>query len=143
MRRKAASRRGNAAIEFALSFMLLWGTATGAFRYGYPIYVYQSLLSAVSAAARFSSRADFDTGQTFVAGVKNMAVYGSPAGGTAALVPGLTTGSIGVTWTTDSKGAPQAITVAVSSYSVNTMFQTFTFSGKPSVTVRYAGVYKP
>jgi Flp pilus assembly protein TadG len=137
------SRRGNAVVEFALSFGLLWMLLGGAFRLGYSALVYHSLVSAAAHAARYASRVDFDEpGHTFAAAVKNMAAYGSPSGGAAALAPGLTPSHVTVTWTQDAKGVPLAITVAIVGYSVNAVFQTFTWNGKPSVTVRYAGVFK-
>ncbi len=132
---------GNAALELALTFLLLWLLLGGAFRFGYAMYVYESLVSAVAGAARFASRVDFDTGHTFTTAVKNMAVYGSPTGGTAALAPGLTTANINVTWTTDATGLPLTMTVSVTNYTINAVFQTFTWTGKPSMTVRFAGRY--
>jgi Flp pilus assembly protein TadG len=135
------STAGNAALELALTFMLLWTLLGGAFRFGYAMYVYESLVSAVAGAARFASRVDFDSGHTFTTSVKNMAVYGSPTTGTAALAPGLTTANINVTWTTDATGLPLTITVSVTHYTINAVFQTFTWSGKPSMTVRFAGRY--
>lgn len=135
--------RGNAALEFALVLLLFAALLSGCFRFGYSIYVYESLVSAVAGAARYAARVDFDEpGHTFVNGVVNMAVYGSPAAGTVPLAPGLAPGNIAVTWTTDGKGLPLTITVSVTGYSVNALFQTFTWTGKPRVTVRYAGVYK-
>jgi Flp pilus assembly protein TadG len=132
-----------AVVEFALAFGLLWLLLSGCFRLGYSIYLYQSLLNTVAGAARYAARVDFDEpNHTFVAGVKNMAVYGNPAGGTAALAPGLTPDNISVTWTVDAKGVPDTITVQVTAYGVNAVFQSFTWSGKPSVTVCYAGSYK-
>jgi len=137
-RARRKSSAGNAALELALSFMLLWALMGGAFRLGYGMYVYESLVSAVAGAARYASRVDFDAaGHTFTSSVKNMAVYGSPTGGTAALAPGLTTANINVTWTTDSTGLPLTMT----NYTVNAVFQTFTWTGKPSLTVRFAGRY--
>jgi Flp pilus assembly protein TadG len=143
MKRRSRLRGGMAVIEFALAFGLLWMLLSGCFRLGYSIYLYQSLLNAVAGAGRYAARVDFDEpNHTFAGAVKNMAVYGNPAGGTAALVPGLTTGNISVTWTTDVKGVPDTITIKVTNYSVNAVFQSFTWSGKPSVTVCYAGSYK-
>ena len=134
---------GNAVLEFAMVLGLLWLLLGGGFRIGYSIYLYQSLLNSVAGAARYAARVDFDEpNHTFAGAVRNMAVYGSPAGGTARLAPGLATQHISVTWTTDSKGVPLTITVAVTGYTANTIFQSFTWSGKPSVTVRYAGSYK-
>jgi Flp pilus assembly protein TadG len=143
MRPFGQRRRGNAVIEFALTFGLLWMLLGGCFKLGYSIYLYQSLLNAVAGAARYAARLDFDEpNHTFAASVKNMAAYGDPAGGAVPLAPGLTAAKIQVTWAYDAKGVPQSITVSVTNYSVNAVFQSFTWSGKPSVTVRYAGSYK-
>jgi Flp pilus assembly protein TadG len=132
-----------ATVEFALVFGLLWLLLSGCFKLGYSIYVYQSLLNAVAGGARYAARVDFDEpNHTFVAAVKNMAVYGSPAGGTVPLAPQLAPANITVTWTLDAKGVPVTLTVSVTDYSVNAVFQSFTWTGKPSVTVCYAGSYK-
>src|SRR5262252_7975493 len=135
-------RSGNAVLEFALVFGLLWLLLSGAFRVGYSIYVYQLLENAVAGAARYAARVDFDAAHTFAGSVQKMAVYGSPSGGTVPLAPGLNTGNVSVTWTVDGKGVPLTITVAIANYSVNSIFRTFTWSGKPAMTVRYAGTYK-
>ncbi len=142
VQRKRGRRTGSAAIEFALTFLLLWALLAGVFRFGYSMFVYESLVSAVAGAARYAARVDFDSpGHTFIAKVKNVAVYGSPAGGTRPLAPGMTPANVNVTWTVDEVGVPVTLTVSVVDYSVNAVFQTFTWSGKPSVTVRFAGSY--
>ncbi len=133
------SRRGNAAIEFALAFGLLWLLLTGVFRLGYSMYLYHRLLGAVSEAARYASRVTFDANHSFVPTVRNLAVYGQPSQGTAPVVPGLALNNIAVTWTTDAAGMPLTITVAVSGYTADALFQTFTWTGKPSATVRFSG----
>ncbi len=140
---RARGAAGSAAIEFALVFMLLWALLGGAFRLGYSMYVYESLVSAVGGAARYAARVDFDSpDHAFAAKVKNMAVYGSPTAGTAALAPGLQPANVSVTWTADDSGYPLTITVSIVNYTIDAVFQTFTWSGKPSVTVRFAGMYK-
>ncbi|MBZ5619736.1 MAG: pilus assembly protein [Acidobacteriia bacterium] len=129
-------------MEFALSFMLLWALMGGAFHLGYSIFVYQSLVSAVAGAARYASHVDFDSaGHTFVPIVQNMAAYGSPTAGPAALAPSLTPANINVTWTTDATGVPVTMTVSIVHYTIGAVFRSFTWSGKPSVTVRWAGRY--
>lgn len=139
---RRAAKSGSATVEFALSFLLLWAFMSGAFRVGYSIYVYQSLVSAVASAARYAAHVDFDAaGHTFVTSVRNMAAYGSPTLGTATLAPGLGPANISVTWTTDDAGMPHTMTVSVVNYTVGAVFQTFTWNGKPSVTVRWAGRY--
>jgi Flp pilus assembly protein TadG len=136
-------KRGMAVVEFALAFGLLWLLLSGCFRLGYSIYLYQSLMNAVAGAARYAARVDFDEpNHNFAGAVRNMAVYGNPSGGPAAIVPGLATRNISVTWTVDTKGVPDTITVQVTDYAMNALFQSFTWSGKPSVTVFYAGSYK-
>ena len=122
---------------------LLWLLLGGSFRIGYSIYLYQALLNSVAGAARYAARVDFDEpNHTFVSAVRNMAVYGSPTAGTGRLAPGLATSNISVTWTTDSKGVPLTITVAVTGYTAHAVFQSLTWSGKPCVTVRHSGSYK-
>lgn len=141
--RHSESRSGNAVVEFALTFSLLWVLLGGCFKLGYSIYLYQSLLNAVAGAARYAARVDFDEpNHSFIVSVKNMAVYGNPAGGGAPLSPGLDASHVSVTWTYDAKSVPATITVGVTGYAVNAVFQSFTWSGKPSVTVRYAGSFK-
>lgn len=140
---RLSRRAGSATLELALVFGLLWLLLSGAFRLGYSIYTYQSLLNAVSGAARYAARVDFDEpSHTFITAVKNVAVYGAPAGGRAPLVPGLTPTNITVTWTVDAKSVPATITIGITNYTVDAVFQSFTWQSKPSVTVRYAGSYK-
>ena len=115
----------------------------GCFKIGYSIYLYQGLVSALAGAARYAARVDFDEpNHAFVQTIANVAVYGNPAGGSVPLAPGLTTGNIAVAWAYDAKSVPVTITISVTGYSVNALFQSFTWSGKPSITVRYAGSYK-
>jgi Flp pilus assembly protein TadG len=141
-RRRPSAKSGNAALELALTVLMLWGLLSGAFRYGYSMYIYESLVTAVAGAARYGARVDFDAKtHSFVAAVKNMAVYGSPITGQVPLAPHLTVDNIDVTWTSDATGVPRTMTLKVINYSVNAVFQSFTWSGKPSVTVRFAGRY--
>src|SRR5205085_446077 len=101
-------------------FGLLWLLLSGSFRLGYSIYIYESVLSAVAGAARYAARVDFDEpNHAFVTAVKNVAVYGNPAGGTVPLAPGLGPGNIAVTWAYDAKSVPVSITVSITGYAVN------------------------
>ena len=136
------SERGNTLFEFAISFTVLWAFLVGIFQFGYTMYIYNGLASTVATGARFASQVRFDPpGNSFVPKVKNMVVYGSPGGGGQPLVPGLTLEQVEVTWTTDAAGVPQTITVAIRDYAVNAVFTTYHFSRKPSVTMRYAGIF--
>ena len=141
--RNRTSERGNAVLEFALSFAVLWALFSGVFQYGYSMYIYNNLAIAVANGANYAARVQFDDpDHTFATAVKNMVVYGSPAAGTTPMVAGLGTGNVAVSWTTDSEGVPQTITVGITGFTVNAVFKTFTFTNKPQVTVKWFGVYK-
>jgi Flp pilus assembly protein TadG len=141
VRSKAA---GNASLEFAIAFGLLWTCVAGIFELGYASYIYYRLQIAVGAAGRYGSFADFDAaGVVFTQSIENMVVYGSPSGGVNPVVAGLTTAQVAVLWTSDSAGLPQTVTVKISSYQCPGVFGAMGWSGKPSVTVRYMGVVKP
>jgi Flp pilus assembly protein TadG len=136
-------KSGNAVVEFAVGFTMLWLMFTGVYQFGYTLYLYENLRNAITDGAAFAARNDFNASapDTFAAQVKNMVVYGSPAGGTTALVPNLTTSMVSVTWTSDSAGVTQTITVSISSYSASALFNSFVFRNKPSCTVKYMGTF--
>src|SRR5690349_6943876 len=80
--------RGEALIEFALSFFLIFAIFSGIFQFGYTFYVYNSLVNAVREGARYASIKPYDSTTTtpssaFQTAVQNMVVYGdaNPANG--------------------------------------------------------------
>lgn len=140
---RETSIRGNAVIEFALAFSLLWAALAGVFQFGYAMYIYNGLAIATARGARFASTVDFNAStQTFVTQVQNMVVYGLPIGGTSPLVQGLTAANVSVSWSADASGVPQNMTVSIVNYTCDSVLRSFTWNGKPLVTVRYMGVYK-
>ena len=147
---KNRSRRGSALLEFAIASIILFPCLAATFQFGYSFYVYNQLESAVSGGARYASLrtyrslagdADYAKIQT---AVKNVVVYGNPAGTGTVQVPGLTTANVSVTYAPRTVGTiPTRVTVSVSSFAVDAVFKTYTFTGKPSVTVPYLGRYAP
>jgi Flp pilus assembly protein TadG len=140
-------RRGSVTIEFALAFVLLFSILGGVFQFGYSYYVYNALENTVRDAARYASLRAYDStsstpSDAFLAAVRNMAVYGSPAGGTQALVPGLATPHIQLTVTFD-RNVPYRMKVGVQGYRVQAIFSSFVLSGKPNADFRYMGRYAP
>ena len=146
--------RGSAFVEFALSAILLTSIFTGTFQFGYTFYVYNSLVTAVSAATRYASLRALtnDNNQTvptsFSDDVKNMAVYGTttPSDSPTPIAPGLSTSNIAVSvrfagTSGTPTNRPVEVTVKVTGYQVNAIFRTFTFSDKPSTTIPYFGNY--
>lgn len=150
-KRNFGSRRGNAMIEFALAAIVLTYSFTAVFQLGYSMYLYNELVSAVRAGARYASvaklgnAADKSIPATYSDAIKNMVVYGntSPAAGDQPVVPGLTTAqvSMSMTWGAAPANAPLDCTINISNYTIDAVFKTFTLTNKPSYKVPYMGTY--
>src|SRR6266478_744161 len=99
------SRRGRAGhimLEFALGSGLLVAAFGGTFGFGYTFYQYNSLANAVNDGARYASLRPYNSttvtpSPDFLLAVKNMVVYGNPAGGAVPVAPGLTTDQVKLT----------------------------------------------
>ena len=138
------NQRGNGAIEFALGFSILFACFSGVFQYGYTMYVYNGLQSAVSNGAALASRTNYcaDRAADFNTQIQQIVVYGDPTLSSGMnTVPGLTTGNVTITPTPST--FPQAITVAIKDFTANALFSTFKFTNKPAVTMIYLGNYQP
>ena len=140
-KRENKSERGNAMLEFALGFFMLWAIFAGVYQIGYCFYVYNALLTSVSNAAQLGSKLGYDTGSpsTYTTALKNMVVYGDETAGTKAIVPNLTTSNVSVSVNVDSAGMPGDVTVAITGYSVDALFQKYSLTNKPRVTTAYYG----
>ena len=139
-------------LELAIGATVLVSCFGWCFQYGYTFYRYNALITAVNAGARYASLAPYDSltptpSSAFSTAVKNVVVYGNPAGGSTPVVPGLTTGAVTllVTFTTSSSSTdvPDYMTVSISTFSIPAIFKTVTFTGKPKVKYRYQGFYSP
>jgi len=134
-------------IEFAIATGILIPGFVGTFQFGYTFHVYNNLNSAVRGGARYGSMQSYDSGTStpstaFSTAVKNMVVYGNSAGTGNPVAPGLTTDKVEVLAV--MKGAiPSSITVKVTGYTIDALFRTFTFNGKPSTTFAYTGTAAP
>ena len=138
--RTSRGRRGNALIEFALSFFLIFAVFSGIFQFGYSFYVYNTVLASVANAAELGSKMTYDTASptTYSDALKNMVVYGSTTAGTTSIVRGLATSN--VTVTVNLAGTiPSDITITINNYTIDAVFTTFTFNGKPRATTVFMG----
>ena len=145
------SRRGNAMIEFAIAATLLTSIFTGVFQFGYSMYRYNELVSAVRAGVRYASvlkisnSGNSTLSSAYTDAVKNMVVYGNPSPGNSPtpLISGLGTGNVTVSATFDTGGqhVPTYVTVKVNSFSVDAVFKTYTFTNKPTLTMPFLGLY--
>lgn len=141
------SQRGNSMVEFALSFGLLFPVFTGVFQFGYVYYLYNNLETAVRAGARYGSLRVYDSATstpsaTFQTAVKNMVIYGSPAGGGQPVVAGLTPEKVTVTVAME-RNVPRRLSVAVANFQINTVFRSIFLNGKPKATFPYMGRFAP
>jgi Flp pilus assembly protein TadG len=156
--RRFGSRRGNAMLEFAVSSLILIPLFTGVFQYGFSMFRYNELVAAVRAGIRYASltgitnAGNSSTPASYTTKVQNMVAYGTPTppSGATLVAPALTvnsagppavTGNVSVTVTYDSKGVPTTVNVKLSSYSIDAVFGTITFTNKPSFTMPYFGKY--
>lgn len=140
-------RKGSAIVEFALGSGVLLVAFTGTFQYGYALVQYNRLENAVSQGARYASIVPYDSATTtpsspFQAAVQNMVLYGSPKAGATPVLSGLTSANVTLT-VTFANGVPESMTVAITGYTIDSLFGTFTLTGKPQVAYPYQGTWAP
>ncbi len=152
---RLGSRRGNTMIEFALASLILIPMFFGAFQFGYTFYVYNLLCSQMRAAARYGSVRAFyaATPSTYQTAVKNVVIYGNPDGSGTGIEPGITAANVEVLLlganglAASAINRPVTLTVRTAAgdnaYQVNAVFTTFTFTGKPFLTIPYTGQFAP
>jgi Flp pilus assembly protein TadG len=138
---------GTAAVELALSLPLLISLTLGTLKFGHAYFVYSELEQSVRSAARYASLRQYRSATStpdaaYLTAVRNMAVYGDPAGGTDPIAPGLTTANVAVTMIFVS-GVPSALTVAINGYNLPQIIGTVTLTNKPYVKFPYLGIFQP
>ena len=137
---KNKSERGNALLEFALGWSILWVLFAGIYQFGYSFYVYNAVLTSVANAAELGSKMTYDTANTsqFSTALQNMVVYGNTTAGTSPIVPGLSTSNVSVN--VNPQGTlPTDITITINNFTIDAVFARFTFNGKPRATAVYMG----
>jgi len=134
------SERGNALLEFALGFAVLWALFAGLYQFGYSFYVYNEVMTSVENAAELGAKMTYDTANpsNFTTAVTNMVLYGNTTAGTSPIVPGLASSNVSVNLNLQNS-IPSNVTVSISNYSVDCLFTKFTFNGKPRATAVYMG----
>jgi Flp pilus assembly protein TadG len=140
-------RAGSSIVEFAVGSGILLAAFTGTFQFGYTFIQYNRLETAVSQGTRYASLAPYDSATStpssqFLATFRNMVLYGSPAQGAAPVVAGLTTGNVTLI-VAFRNGVPSTVTVAITNYTVNSLFGTSRLTGKPKSTYPYQGIWTP
>ena len=89
-----SSERGSTLVEFAIALTVFLTAMFAVVEFGRALWVHNALADAARRGARYATlHAASD-----VASVKNVVVYGDPAGGSQPLVPNLTTGNVTVNY---------------------------------------------
>jgi len=147
VRAGSSRERGNALIEFALSFALLFAVFAGVFQFGYAYHVYNSLETAVRGGARYASLLVYDSATAapsgaYLAAVRNMVVYGNPDGTGVPVAPGLTAEKVSVVMTMN-RNVPYEVTVAITGFQISAVVTAFTLNGKPRIRCPFMGRFAP
>jgi Flp pilus assembly protein TadG len=147
--RNRRGRAGNAMVEFAIASTLLIPALGGSFQFGYTFYQYNLLTAAVTNGARYGANrtyrsanggADLTKVQT---AVKNVVVYGSPAGGSVPQVRGLQPSHVNVSFLFSGTQVPTSIQVKIVGFTVDGIFKSYTFNNSPVLTYPYTGRFAP
>jgi Flp pilus assembly protein TadG len=141
--------RGHAMLELAVSAGVMLTCLAGTFQFGYTFYVYNGLVTAVGNGGRYAATRTYHGGseqeiERDNRAIRNMVVYGDPEPGidTAPVIAKLKPEQVEVRWIMDDKNAssvPTAVNVSIREYSVDAVFKTFTFTGRPGVEFPYVG----
>jgi Flp pilus assembly protein TadG len=134
-------------VEFALASIVLVPMLLGTFSFGLAMRDYNTLQTNVRHAARFASLQDYDSttnvpSDAYLQAVRNMVVYGNPAGSGSAMLQGLTPQNVLVTIEMRA-GVPYQVTVSVVNFQLVDFFEPITLNGKPTVTFPYMGRFTP
>lgn len=152
--RRKPGESGNIIIEFAIGSSLFIALLVGTYQFGYTLFAFNNLQSAVRSGARYGSVTVYDAGvptvnsspaSSFVTRVKNVTVYGDPAGAASGLGPvaaGLTPDHVRVD-VAYTEGQPRMVTVSINGYRVPAIFGNWTAERKPSASFTYTGRYAP
>lgn len=140
------SQSGSALIEFALTFSVLFPLFYGTFQLGYSFFLYNQLVNAVRAGARYAGLETYaSTTSTptasFTDAVQNMVRYGQTTAQTKPVVPNLAATQVLVTANFVNL-VPSTVTVRISDYPLDAAFRTFRLNS-PSATFPYTGRYAP
>lgn len=146
-RRHISRQRGGALVEFALGTLVLTPILLGTFSFGLAMRDYNTLQTSVRNAARFASLQDYDSSTStlspsYLAKVRNHAVYGNPSGSGSPIVRNLKSANVQVAVVMKA-GVPYQVTVSISNFALVDFFRPITLNGKPAATFPYMGRFTP
>ena len=147
---KRRNQRGHVMLELAVSAAVMASCLAGTFQFGYTFYVYNELVTALGNGARYAaqrtyraaSERDVERGDL---AIRNMVVYGDsqPVADARPIAPNLKAENIDVKWLKSGDGAPLAVDVSLHGYTLDAIFKSITFEGRPTVEFPFVGKYAP
>ncbi len=145
--RLTRKQRGSIMVEFALGSGVLLAAFTGTFQFGYTFLQYNNLTNAVARGARYASLVPYDSAtaapsDAFRAAVQNMVLCGRSDTCASPVLSGMAANNVILT-VTFANGIPSAMTVAISGYTINSVFASTTLTNKPQATYVYQGIWAP
>jgi len=107
----SSNERGTTLVEFSIGVTVFLISMFGVVEFGRALYTHNALADAARRGARYATLHS----STDTQGVKNVVVYGDPAGGSQPLVPNLTTANVSVNYS-DFALNKGTVTVSITSY---------------------------
>jgi len=130
-------------LELAICSGVMISFLAGTFQFGYTFYVYNQLVTAVGNGGRYAAQRTYraDDIEKGNLAIRNMVVFGDaqPGADATAAVANLKPDQVDVRWVMGASGAPAAVNVSIRSFTVNAVFKSFTFTGRPGVEFPYVG----
>jgi Flp pilus assembly protein TadG len=142
------NKKGNALIEFALLWGVMFPLLAGTAQFGNAFYQYDGLCTAVRNAARYASVQTYHAQTSavpsdFQTAVRNMVRYENPnpaAGATPLFDVPPANILVEVTFVNN---APDMVTVTIVQYNIDAVLKTFTINNKPKTSFPYLGRWDP
>ena len=137
-------------LELAVCAGVMVSFLSAAFQFGYTFYVYNELVTAVGTGARYAAQRTYRTASSQDiergdAAIRNLVVYGDsqPAPDASPVIRDLKPEQVDIHWNLKKDGAPESVDVSLRHYTVDAVFRSFNFDGRPSVEFPYVGRYAP
>ena len=142
---------GQALVELAFMLPVLTLLLLGILYFGFAFYTYNKLDRNIHEAGRYACSRTLlnstDGQNAYRTQVRNIVLYGNPAGSGTAVVPGLAANNIEVAFLYDgtptSTSRPARVLVRVTTYTMPGTFRVITITNKPWVIFPYLGQFNP
>jgi Flp pilus assembly protein TadG len=112
LRRGKPGERGASIVEFAIAATVFLMSMFAVIEFGRALWVHNALADAARRGARYASLHASANSEN----VKNVVVYGDPAGGTEPVVTNLSTTNVNVTYSADFEVSGGTVSVNISNY---------------------------